>query len=105
MSCTVVQTTCGTLEKAQVLAEKIVTSKLAACVHIIPNIQSVYIWEGNLQKDTEHVLVGKTKTEKVDSLIEFIKENHSYDTPEVITFEITGGSPEYLKWVRKSTIS
>jgi len=95
----IVLTTTPTLEEAESLAEKVVEARLAACVQIVPQMTSVYIWEGKLQKEGEHLLLIKTLPEKWDELRDFITENHSYTVPEIVAIDAAQVSEKYLKWV------
>ena len=86
--------------EAEVLAEKIVAEKLAACVQILPPMKSFYFWEGALQKESEHLLLIKTLEEKVAELEKFILANHSYDVPEIVAVRAEEVSESYLAWMR-----
>lgn len=87
---------------AQNIAEQLVTEKLAACVNILPNISSVYRWQGNIVSDTEIQLFIKSKIECFDLLNDRIKQLHPYDTPEVIALNIQQGDHQYLNWINES---
>ena len=95
----VVLTTTPELSESTSLAEKIVASKLAACVQIVPQITSVYLWEGVIQKENEQLLLIKTTDEKFTELEKFISENHSYDVPEIVAIESEKVSPTYRSWL------
>eukprot|EP00761_Pharyngomonas_kirbyi_P002851 gb/GECH01002855.1/.p1 GENE.gb/GECH01002855.1/~~gb/GECH01002855.1/.p1 ORF type:complete len:228 (+),score=50.53 gb/GECH01002855.1/:1-684(+) len=95
--------TAGSREEAKKLAGGLVTEKLAACVNIVPNITSVYTWEGKVEEDPEILMIIKTKTNLVSELAEWVKKNHSYDTPEVISYKISNGLPDYLSWLGEVT--
>lgn len=95
--------TCGDAHEAKSLAHSLVAEKLAACVNIIPAVQSVYEWQGQLQEDNEVLLIIKTSKLKVDSLKHAIKQRHSYDSPELISIEIDDGLPDYLNWLEAQT--
>ena len=90
-------------EATEVLANGLISEKLAACVHVIPQVTSVYTWEGRVERDKEDLLMIKTRTELVDDLITFVKNTHPYTTPEVISVKLENGSPEYLKWLQDVT--
>ncbi len=95
----IVLTTTPNIKEAEILAEKIVRAKLAACVQILPQIKSFYFWEGEIQKDSENLLLIKTLPEKFAELEKFIKENHSYDVPEIVALSAEKVSPNYLEWI------
>ncbi len=85
------------------IAKRIIEKKLAACVSIIPNITSIYRWEGKIVKDSEKLLIIKTTAQKLDELRHFIKEHHPYELPEFIAVPIEYGLPEYFMWLSKNT--
>lgn len=87
---------------ARDLARKVVEARLAACVQVIPQIESHYWWEGKVCSDEESLLVLKTDASVVDQLTDFLKEHHSYDVPEVVSLTILPdeGNSEYLSWLR-----
>ena len=87
------------LTEGESLARKIVDLKLAACVQILPKMTSVYFWEGEVQKETEHLLLIKTRAEKYRALEAFINENHSYDVPEIVAVESSNVSAKYREWL------
>ena len=96
----VVLTTVPNLTEAETLAGKIVESKFAACVQILPPMKSVYFWEGEVQTDSEHLLLIKTLAEKFDELEKFIQANHSYDVPEIIALAAERISENYFDWMK-----
>jgi periplasmic divalent cation tolerance protein len=85
------------------MADALVTQRLAACVNIVPAVESVYWWEGKITRDSEALMIIKTTDDRYPDLERRIKELHSYSTPEVIAVRIERGSEEYLKWLRAST--
>ena len=98
----VVLITAGTREAASQIAEKLVEEKLAACVNIIPQIESIYRWEGKICRDQELLLIAKTDRDHYKNLEAAVLAIHSYTTPEVIALPITHGSAPYLKWLTDS---
>lgn len=90
-------------EEARKIGRELVENKLAACVNIIDNMNSIYWWKGEIQDDTETVLIAKTKEGLVQELIKKVKEMHSYDCPCIVSLPIKSGNKEYLKWIEKNT--
>ena len=95
--------TAPSLEEAQNIATALVEEKLVACGNIIPQIRSIYWWEGKVCKDDEVMLVSKTRRSLFTTVINRVKSLHSYEVPEIISFPISEGSPEYLSWIEKVT--
>ena len=97
----IVFTTMPTRDAGEVLARKIVNERLAACVQVLPQMTSIYIWEGKVHSESEHLLLIKTLNEHYDALREFIIANHSYSVPEIIAVESSKVSGRYLAWMRE----
>ena len=95
-------TTCPNSEVATQLAQACIENKLAACVNIIPAIQSIYRWKGKIEQDNESLLLMKTNKDNLKQLDEFIQQNHPYDVAEFITLNIESGSQAYLDWITQS---
>jgi periplasmic divalent cation tolerance protein len=95
----IVLTTTSDLTEAEVLAHKIVESKLAACVQVMAPMRSIYFWNGKIQDDTEHLLLIKTLPERFLQLQKFILANHSYETPEIAAIKAEHVSEHYAKWL------
>jgi len=94
----VVLITVATEEEADDFARFIVGAGLAACVQMQP-IRGVYRWKGEVCSGSEWRLMIKTTDAQYPSLEQHIKDNHSYETPEIIKLPIIGGSREYLAWI------
>ena len=94
-------TTTPNADEANSLARTIIENKLAACVQILPPMTSVYVWDGSVQTESEHLLLIKTLEEKFDDLERFINANHSYDVPEIVAVKSEAVSNEYLKWINE----
>jgi len=90
-------------DEAARIARALVEARLAACVNILRNVRSIYTWQGNIEDDSEVLMVVKTKRNLFDTLSAKVKELHSYDVPEIIALPVVEGSEEYLKWLREST--
>jgi periplasmic divalent cation tolerance protein len=94
----IVLTTVESEQQAGELAQKILEERLAACVQI-HKIRSRYWWNGKIEHGDEYLLSIKTKVDLFSDLSEFIKQNHSYEIPEIVQIPITGGSDKYLEWM------
>ena len=89
-------------EEATRLAEMLVGAHLAACVQILPEMESVYRWEGKIERQSEVLLIAKTTRGKFDDLEREVRALHSYDTPEIVAVPIVIGSAPYLEWLSKA---
>jgi len=85
------------------IAEALVSSRVAACVNIVRGTTSFYWWEGELQRDSEVLLLIKTRAQLVSSAKDTIENLHPYELPEVIVLPISGGSERYVSWLFKET--
>ncbi len=100
----IVFTTTSSKEEAKRIAKSIVEKKVAACVNIVDDINSIYWWKGSIEESREALLIIKTKINLLDKLIEEIKKIHSYEVPEIIAIPIIAGLRQYLEWINKSTL-
>mmetsp|Transcript_34117 Transcript_34117/g.65173 ORF Transcript_34117/g.65173 Transcript_34117/m.65173 type:complete len:169 (-) Transcript_34117:101-607(-) len=87
------------------VATALIESKLAACVNMIPGVESMYWWQGKVETDQELLLMIKSRASLVDQISAKVQAVHPYDTPEVIAVPITEGSAPYMKWLIESTIA
>ena len=90
-------------EEATRLAEMLVGAHLAACVQILPEMESVYRWQGKIERQSEVLLIAKTTRGKFDDLEREVRALHSYDTPEIVAIPILTGSAPYLEWLNQAT--
>jgi periplasmic divalent cation tolerance protein len=95
----VVLITTGNEEEAHKIAKLLVKERRAACVNIVPNVDSLFRWEGKIDSADESLLLVKTRASLLSEIIGLVKEVHSYQVPEIIAMPIIGGSEEYLKWL------
>jgi periplasmic divalent cation tolerance protein len=95
----IVLITTSSEEEAHKIAELLVNDKKAACVNIVPRVDSVFRWEGKLDSARESLLMVKTKASLFPEIVELVKRTHSYEVPEIIALPIIAGSEDYLKWL------
>jgi periplasmic divalent cation tolerance protein len=95
----IVLTTAANPDDAERLARTLVEERLAACATLIPNIRSIYRWQGKVEDSTETMLLIKTGVEQLATLEARILALHSYDTPEFLVLGIDAGSAGYLDWL------
>jgi len=98
--------TAGSKEEAEKISRGLVESKLAFCVSTLPKVQSTYYWEDKIHVDKEFLLIVKTRQDQYEALEAWVKNNHSYEVPEIIVLPIEQGLPSYLNgiddWVAKN---
>jgi len=90
-------------ELATTFARTLVDERLAACINVLGEMQSVYAWEGSVEEERERQVVIKTSRDRLESLWDRVKALHSYEVPEFIVLPITDGNDAYLRWIRDST--
>ena len=90
-------------EEAARLADMLVGAHLAACVQILPEIESVYRWQGKIERAPEVLVLAKTTRSKFEELEREVRALHSYDTPEIIAVPVVAGSAAYLDWLKEAT--
>jgi periplasmic divalent cation tolerance protein len=91
--------TAGSEQEAHKIAELLVKEERAACVNIVPRVDSLFRWKGKIDSAHESLLLVKTKGSLLSEVISSVKQAHSYEVPEIIALPIIGGSEEYLKWL------
>lgn len=92
-------TTVDSAEAARELAARLVEGRLAACVNVVPGVQSTYRWRGSVETAAEWLLLVKTTATGVDDCLKALADHHPYDVPEGLVFDAAGGLPTYLAWV------
>ena len=101
----IVLTTCNSSGIASSIAETLVSNKLAACVNIMNDIESVYQWQGKIEHDKEILLIIKTKQVLFSQVEQTIQELHDYELPEIIAVPIEAGEKNYLNWLQSATLA
>jgi periplasmic divalent cation tolerance protein len=98
----VVLTTVENTEDGERLARLLVELELAACVQLLPPMTSIYRWQGKIERASETLLLIKTTREAYPELEIAVKQNHSYQMPELIVLPVEDGSKDYLDWLTVS---
>ena len=95
----VVLITTATEQEAHSIAELLVNQRKAACVNIVPRVDSLFWWQGKLDSAQESLLIVKTRASLLPEIIEMVKGAHSYESPEIIALPIISGNEDYLRWI------
>ena len=103
MKLNMVYITAKNKEEASKIGKELVKARLAACVNVVDNMNSLYWWQGKIQEDSEAILIAKTKESLVKELTEKVKSLHSYSCPCIISLPILDGNKEFLDWIEKET--
>ncbi|MBZ5680420.1 MAG: divalent-cation tolerance protein CutA [Acidobacteriia bacterium] len=98
----IVLTTAGSEDEARKIARHLVENRLAACVSIVPQVESIYHWQGKVESSQEWLLVIKSTAERFSAVRDAIRELHSYELPECVAISIADGSALYLQWLADS---
>ncbi len=103
MNPTAIYITAKDAKQAAVIGEALVAERLVACVNILGNMKSIYRWKGTIERDDEVVIIAKTRESLVDSIVNRVKQLHSYEVPCIVAMPITGGNPDYIRWILDET--
>ena len=95
----VVLVTAASPQQAEEIARKLVEEKLVACANVVPLMQSIFRWQGEVQSEEETLIVAKTLRARTDRIVDRVKELHTYQVPEIIALPILEGSRDYLDWI------
>ncbi|MCC7202104.1 MAG: divalent-cation tolerance protein CutA [Nitrospirae bacterium] len=95
--------TAGSVEEGERIAGSLVDNHLVACVNVVPSVTSFFFWEGKSDRQSEVLLIAKSRKSLLNNIIDHVKKIHSYTVPEVIALPIIGGPEDYLKWVEETT--
>lgn len=95
----IVLTTCPDSTLAERIARVLVADKLAACVNILPVMQSIYAWKGKIESAQEHLLIIKGTAVNYPAIEARIRALHTYEVPEIIGLPVVAGLPAYLAWI------
>jgi periplasmic divalent cation tolerance protein len=97
--------TASSRKEADKIGALLVEERLAACVNIIEGMSSIYRWEGRIHMETEVVVIAKTVADLIEKLSLRVKSIHSYMVPCIVSLPITGGNPDFLKWIEDETVN
>lgn len=95
----VVFITAGSNEEAQKIARLLLERREAACVNIVPGVDSMFWWQGKLDEGRESLLIVKSRASLLPEIVDLVKGVHSYEVPEIIAMPVIGGNDDYLKWI------
>jgi len=95
----IVFVTCESKEQAEMIAQAVVSDKLAACVNVLPGVRSCYVWEGKLTWSDEVLMLVKSTRGRFDQLQDRIKAMHSYSVPEIVSVTIEDAFDKYIEWI------
>ena len=98
----IVLSTAGSEDEARKIARHLVENRLAACVNIVPQIESIYRWQGKVESSQEWLLIIKTTADRFPAVRDDVRESHSYELPECIAISIEDGAADYLEWIGQS---
>jgi periplasmic divalent cation tolerance protein len=98
-----IYTTIDDIKAARRIAQALTEEQIAACVNIIPNVESVYRWKGKIENSNEVVLIAKTIDQSVKKAIQRIKQLHTYEVPDIIVLPVIGGLKDYLDYISLET--
>jgi periplasmic divalent cation tolerance protein len=90
-------------ENAKTLAEQIVENRLAACVNLGGFVESIYVWEGSPHREEEVPFTAKTTVDRLPDALDFLREHHPYDCPELLVTPVERASDDYENWAKEQT--
>lgn len=98
-----VRSTTDSREEADKICDAVVEARLAACAQVSGPIRSTYWWQGKIERADEYFLTMKTTRDRFSKLAQVIRENHSYDVPDIVAVPIVDGTHDYLEWISSET--
>lgn len=103
MQCALLYITFSDETAARALGRKLVEARLAACANVFGSMTPIFRWEGQIQEDSEAMMIAKTRKELVEQATDFITRNHDYECPCVVALPLEGGNQEFLDWIVEET--
>jgi periplasmic divalent cation tolerance protein len=98
----IVLVTVSSPDEAKRICDVLLEKRVVACANVLRDVQSFYWWKGKLDQSKELLLLMKSRRELLDEIVRLVKENHSYEVPEVVAVPIAGGNADYLRWIEES---
>jgi len=89
-------------KQARGIADELVKSRLAACVNIVKDVRSIFIWQAKIDRQAEVILIAKSTKARFKAIVKLVRSLHSYQVPEIIALPIIDGSKDYLRWIDES---
>lgn len=103
MSHSLIYVTASNSEEAKHLGRILVQAHLVACANVFPTMIPIFWWDGQVQEDTEAVLIAKTRNALVDTVIDTVRRNHSYECPAILAIPVAAGNAPFLDWIDSET--
>lgn len=100
--CIAIFTACSTEKEAERIAGELINKKLIACANITRGVKSIFLWKGRIEKADEALLIMKSSKKNFSRINRMIRELHSYEVPEIVSFSINEADSDYLRWIRES---
>jgi periplasmic divalent cation tolerance protein len=91
-----------TLAEARLMGSRLLESRIAACINILTGMESMYWWEGNIEKSDEIVMIAKTTANNLTELTDFVKTHHSYSCPCIAAIPVSPGNTDYFQWLAEN---
>ncbi|HET6384281.1 MAG TPA: divalent-cation tolerance protein CutA [Armatimonadota bacterium] len=95
----VLMVTAESMEQARAIARTLLEKRAVACVNIVPGVESHFWWKGNLESAAEVLIIAKTISSRIEEARSIVQAIHSYELFELLAVPVTGGNPDYLRWV------
>ncbi|HEV2328131.1 MAG TPA: divalent-cation tolerance protein CutA [Verrucomicrobiae bacterium] len=99
----IVLVTAPDLKTARILGRNALQARLVACANLVPGVESHYRWQGKLETSAEILIIFKTQKSRLAALEKLILQKHPYDTPEILTLPLSGGTQKYLNWIKNES--
>ena len=95
--------TCSEMQEAKSIVHDLLEKQLIACASLIPEVTSIYRWQGKIEENQEVKVILKTTENHFDAIQNYLQMHSSYDVPEIIQIDVKRGNPSYLSWISRET--